>query len=180
MHLERFIPGGLLGLSMLAGLRLAADDDVRGDWDNFNVPILQVRTSRPKTPPSAAPQAGPVDPEVFRKLKKPVLPSLSLRPPAVSMDDGFSTGPETIRYSVSPVLERRLDQLREEWTAVDAQRLEEARQHEGAWNRGFNTVFPEPVFVRVGHFDLGGGIITAVRRLNPFGLINQVFFSFSY
>ena len=182
MSLNRFILGGLFGLTLLGGPRLHADDDVRGNWDNFNVPVLQVRTARPVVPTSPAPASltNHTDPEVLTALKKPAVPSLSLQPVPISMDDGFSTGPETLRYTVSPVMERRSDQLRSEWAAIDAQRLEEARQHEGAWNRGFNTVFPEPVVVRVGRFELGGGIITAIRRLNPFGLINQVFFSFSF
>lgn len=43
---------------------------------------------------------------------------------------------------------------------------------DGFLYRAGRVMFPEPVSIRVGRFELGGGIITAIKRKNPFGLLN--------
>jgi hypothetical protein len=96
------------------------------------------------------------------------------------MDSGFFSGAESTRWRLSRTLEHRAESLRQEWADQDARRLEEERSHEGVLNRTLRTVFPEPATIRIGNHDIGGGLPTAIQRRNPFALINQVFFSFSF
>lgn len=77
-------------------------------------------------------------------------------------------------------MERHAESLRQEWADHDARRLGDERTREGALNKTLRTVFPEPETFRIGNHDIGGGLPAAILRRNPFDLINQVFFSFSF
>jgi hypothetical protein len=43
-----------------------------------------------------------------------------------------------------------------------------------------NTLFPEPAVVKVGSTYMTGGIVTAIKKKNPFGLINQTVFMLTF
>jgi hypothetical protein len=98
----------------------------------------------------------------------------------MGLDTGFSTGAIGDGREIPRFREKQFEALRSDWAAVDARRLETERAHDALWNRTFNTVFPEPVSIRMGKVDIGGGLPTAIRLRNPFALLNQVFFSVSF
>ena len=166
----------VLLLSVLPALAGGREGDA---WDNFNAPVLSLRPARP-VPPVTTPE--PSIPNAAHHL---VAPALTLAPSApwksgLGVDSGFFSGVENTRWRLSRTTERRTESLRQEWADQDARRLEEERAGEGVLNKTLRTVFPEPETFRIGTHDIGGGLPTAIHRRNPFALINQVFFSFSF
>lgn len=156
-------------------------------WDNFQVSALALRpppkVDLPAAPPKPAVTASTISdtPSTPRRLPTPVL---SLQPPPAAAPSvihiGIGSADPIDLQRVTPSMERRLDSLRNDWAAVDARRLAEERSHEGVWNRTVRTVLPEPATYNIGHTEIGGGLPTAIRRRNPFGLLNPVFFSFGF
>lgn len=47
-----------------------------------------------------------------------------------------------------------------------------AMPNDGLLHRAAELLFPEPATVRWGKAEIGGGIVTAIRRENPFALLN--------
>jgi hypothetical protein len=158
------------GLAAFA-FHLTADDSAGGGLDDFTTPILRLPTPALKLS-EAAPNPDPPS-------ERP-RPRMSLGPAVPSIGSELASGGPSIRYSASPALDRRTERLRDEWAAQDARRLERLRLEDGVWNRAVNTVFPEPVVIRAGYSEMSGGLINAIKRRNPFCLLNPVFFSFSF
>ena len=51
---------------------------------------------------------------------------------------------------------------------------------DGFLRRAGEVVFPAAAEYRIGKVAVGGGLITAIRRRNPFGLLNPLFFDASW
>jgi hypothetical protein len=164
---------------LLSTLPTLAGEREAGAWDNFNAPVLSLRPAKPVVP-VAAPE--PSSPTAVRRLAAPALTLAPAEPSAAGsgMDSGFFSGAESTRWRLSRTLERRTESLRQEWANRDAKRLEDERAGEGVLNKTLRTVFPEPETFRIGTHEVGGGFPTAIRRRNPFALINPNFLSFSF
>ena len=50
----------------------------------------------------------------------------------------------------------------------------------GFYHWAASKIFPEPETVRVKNIGIGGGVVTAIKKRNPLGLINQNVFTISY
>lgn len=179
MRLVRIIFGCLLVLTVR---QLAADGVVRDGLEDFTVSILQLpaSTSTKAAVASAGASTGALPPELgLAKGTPPPRMSLTLAPSSLGSELGL--GGRGSYPTAAPDRDRRLERLRADWAAVDARRLERSRREDGTWNRAVEAVFPaEPAVWRVGHTELGGGLINALKRRNPFCLLNPVFFHLSF
>ncbi len=72
------------------------------------------------------------------------------------------------------------EQARLDWIAEMLPRTLEVPPEDRFVQGALATVFPEPVSVRVGKVWLGGGIVNAVHRDNPFALLNFDVFHVSF
>lgn len=70
--------------------------------------------------------------------------------------------------------------IRAEWKAQDAARLERLHRETTPWLHTMDRVFPEPQMYRVGHTEIGGGIVNAVKQRNVFCLLDPFFFLWSF
>ncbi len=73
-----------------------------------------------------------------------------------------------------------MEKIRADWTAQDAARLERAHLEEIPVNRAMYFVFPEAQSYPLGHTKVGGGLINAINQRNPFCLLDQFFFLWSF
>ena len=69
--------------------------------------------------------------------------------------------------SLSPFMQKRLTLAMATWTRAPA-----SSSDDPPYLKILHVIFPEPVVVRAGHFEIGGGVVTAIKAKNPFGLLN--------
>jgi hypothetical protein len=155
----------LIGFAVTSSL--SADEARNPAWDNLEVSILH--------PALNAPEAANLLPDpAFDDRSEPVLsPAL---PPLWNADVAVG---DTDGWENSAALAGRGKALRAEWAAADAIRASRANR-DGAYHRVVDTVFPEPETFRVGRSEVGGGIVNAIKRRNPFCLLNYRVFWMSF
>ena len=159
-------------LFLLTALQLVAEESARGRLDDFTIPILQ--TAVGNRPDSANLSSLTGSRSVPQMSLAPATPG----PPLLGTE--FSSGGGSLIYSGSPITEKLMTQIRADWKAQDAQRLERERRAEQPVTRAMYYVFPEEQSYSVGHTKIGGGLINAVKQRNPFCLFDQVFFLWSF
>jgi hypothetical protein len=115
------------------------------------------------------------------------LPSLGLAPPdnppppapATNRTETLTTttrDPEAARWGeFSPYQQKQIAWAMRSWEPYPA---EAADRNLG--QQIWETILPDPSNVRIGHIQIGGGVITTVREANPFGLLNPEVFHVSY
>ena len=167
-------------LFVCLSLRLVADDSIRGGLEDFTTPILRLSAAVPTVQAASTSKASAETAQISGLAIGRPMPRMSLEPAIPLFGSELSVSGPSVRYLSSPTLVRQTERLRADWAAQDARRLERVRLQDGAWNRAVNTVFPEPEVFRLGHTEMSGGLINAIKRRNPFCLLNPVFFSFSF
>ncbi len=163
---------GPVCLFVLTGLPLVAEEPARGRLDDFTTPILQT---------AGGDRAGSANLSGLTSSRS--FPQMSLAPATSGtplLGTEFSSGGGSLIYSGSPITEKLMGQIRADWKAQDARRLERERRAEQPVTRAMYYVFPEEQSYSVGHTKMGGGLINAVKQRNPFCLLDQVFFLWSF
>lgn len=155
----------LFGLAVTGSV--SADEARNPAWDNLEVSILHPALNAPVTP-KLLPKL------TFDDWSEPVAPPALPRIWSAEVVVGDTDGWEN-----SAALAGRSKALRAEWAAADAVRASRANR-DGAYHRFVDTVFPEPETFRLGRSELGGGIVNAIKRRNPFCLLNPVVFWWSF
>jgi hypothetical protein len=163
-------------LLILATVRLAAEESARSRLEDFRTPILQAHPVSATAPAADREAAGSL--AELSGNRPP--PRLSLAPAGASLGTEFSTGTHASAYAGSVLMEKQMERVRADWKAQDVVRLERERRAEVPLNRAMYYVFPEAQTIRVGHTEMGGGLINAVKQRNPFCLLDQVFFLWSF
>ncbi len=127
-------------------------------------------------PPEESPQTSVQDDAAPPLTHPPSAPVSDPDPTPAGLTVGEMLRRSDWDFDQLPAWEQR--QVR---VAMDSPTVPYRHPYEGGFLEKLdNTIFPEPAVVKVGSTYMSGGIVTAIQKKNPFGLINQTVFMLSF